>query len=152
MNQRCDVLARLQLVMGDLPEAARRVPLDVQVVEEVHAEGFLRQRITFATEPGHRAWAWLLVPPAPRGPALLCLHQTTAIGKDEPAGLGGLPNLHYALELTQRGYFFQHGGVRECVALVASENCVCCHPDCAHDFPPDVREAAYQFVDRAFQS
>jgi hypothetical protein len=22
------------------------------------------------------------------------------------------------------------------------------HPDCAHDFPPDVRREAYQFVDR----
>jgi acetyl esterase/lipase len=35
---------------------------------------------------------------------MLCLHQTTAIGKDEPAGLGGLPSLHYAHELAKRGY------------------------------------------------
>jgi len=25
------------------------------------------------------------------------------------------------------------------------------HPDCEHDFPPEVREAAYRFVDRALQ-
>lgn len=37
-------------------------------------------------------------------PAVLCLHQTTAIGKAEPAGLGGKPNLHYALELAERGF------------------------------------------------
>ncbi|MCE9531770.1 MAG: acetylxylan esterase, partial [Planctomycetes bacterium] len=37
-------------------------------------------------------------------PAMLCLHQTTKIGKGEPAGVGGLPNLHYALELAERGY------------------------------------------------
>jgi len=35
---------------------------------------------------------------------MLCLHQTTRIGKDEPAGLGGNPNLHYAAELAERGY------------------------------------------------
>src|SRR5205085_11477292 len=36
-------------------------------------------------------------------PAVLCLHQTVAIGKEEPAGLGGKPNLAYALELAERG-------------------------------------------------
>ncbi len=35
---------------------------------------------------------------------MLCLHQTTGIGKDEPAGLGGLENLHYAHELAKRGF------------------------------------------------
>jgi len=35
---------------------------------------------------------------------MLCLHQTTAIGKGEPAGLGGKPNLRYAAELARRGY------------------------------------------------
>ena len=40
----------------------------------------------------------------PRRPAVLCLHQTVAIGKDEPVGLGGKPDLHYAMELARRGY------------------------------------------------
>ena len=35
---------------------------------------------------------------------MLCLHQTTGIGKGEPAGLGGLENLHYAQELARRGF------------------------------------------------
>jgi hypothetical protein len=35
---------------------------------------------------------------------MLALHQTTSLGKDEPAGLGGNPNLHYARELAERGY------------------------------------------------
>jgi len=35
---------------------------------------------------------------------MLCLHQTTRIGKDEPVGLGGKPNLAYARELAERGY------------------------------------------------
>ena len=35
---------------------------------------------------------------------MLCLHQTVRSGKDEPVGLAGSPNMHYALELTRRGY------------------------------------------------
>jgi dienelactone hydrolase len=35
---------------------------------------------------------------------VLCLHQTVAIGKAEPAGLGGNANLRYAQELAERGY------------------------------------------------
>ena len=104
MKTRDDILARMQQVMGDLPDASRRAALDLQVVEEIRDEEIVRQRVTFAAEPGNRCWAWLLSPPSPRGPAMLCLHQTTAIGKDEPVGLGGKPNLHYALELTRRGY------------------------------------------------
>jgi dienelactone hydrolase len=34
----------------------------------------------------------------------LCLHQTTRIGKDEPAGLGPNPNLDYAHEFALRGW------------------------------------------------
>jgi len=35
---------------------------------------------------------------------MLCLHQTTGIGKGEPVGLGGKESLHYALHLVKRGY------------------------------------------------
>ncbi|MGH9854002.1 MAG: alpha/beta hydrolase family protein, partial [Blastocatellia bacterium] len=50
--------------------------------------------------------AYLLTPKGlkRRVPAMLCLHQTVRISKDEPAGLGGNPNLHYAKELAERGY------------------------------------------------
>jgi dienelactone hydrolase len=104
--RRAHVLASVAEVTGPLPGPARRVPLDVQVVAEQDTEHYVRRKITFAVEPGDRVPAWLLVPhklerPAP---ALLCLHQTTSIGKDEPAGLGGQPSLHYAHELAQLGY------------------------------------------------
>jgi dipeptidyl aminopeptidase/acylaminoacyl peptidase len=39
-----------------------------------------------------------------RLPAVLCLHQTTPRGKDQPVGLSDRPSLHYAKELTLRGY------------------------------------------------
>jgi len=62
----------------------------------------------FAGEPD-RVSAYLLLPNGSRltrkkTAAVLCLHQTTRIGKGEPAGVGGKPDLHYALELAQRGY------------------------------------------------
>ncbi len=99
-------IQRMQQVMGELPGDERRVAPDVRVVEEQRGSGLWRRKIRFATEPDDAGWAWLYVPAALRepAPAMLCPHQTTPFGKDEPAGLDGLPNLHYALELAQRGY------------------------------------------------
>ena len=104
--KRQHILEGMQQAMGELPDSSRRVPLDVQVLEETPASKYLRKKITFASEPGDRVPAYLLVPTELRGPApaMLCLHQTTKIGKGEPAGLGGLPNLHYAHELAERGF------------------------------------------------
>jgi pimeloyl-ACP methyl ester carboxylesterase len=111
--RRAHILAHFQDVAGPLPGGERRVPLDVQVVASSQEPGFTRKKITFAVEPGDRVPAWLLIPDGsppggtgtnPRRPAMLCLHQTVAIGKDEPVGLGGKPDLRYAMELARRGY------------------------------------------------
>lgn len=105
-QRRAHILANMQQVMGPLPGAERRCPLDVQVVEEVAGEGHTRRKLSFAPEPGDRVPAYLLLPKgeARRRPAVLCLHQTHPLGKGEPAGLGDNPNKKYALELAQRGY------------------------------------------------
>lgn len=108
--RRAHILAHFQEVAGPLPGGERRVPLDLRVVSEQKEAGYVRRKITFAVEPGDRVPAWLLIPvdeagvPKSRRPAMLCLHQTVPIGKDEPAGLGGKPDLHYAAELARRGY------------------------------------------------
>lgn len=112
--RRQHIHAGMSLAMGNLPESDRRVPLDIQILGEESADGYLRRRISFSVEPDDRVPAWLLIPDsaltgvqsnsAKRHPAMLCLHQTTGIGKGEPAGLGGLRNLHYAHELAQRGF------------------------------------------------
>jgi dienelactone hydrolase len=97
----------MQEVMGPLPDPSRKVAPDVQVTEEVKTGRLVRRRCTFAVEKGDRVPAYLLLPLERKGkvPAMLCLHQTNgALGKKEPAGLGGLPNLHYAAELAERGY------------------------------------------------
>jgi len=105
-RRREQVLAAVQEVMGPLPGEDRRCALDVHVLETVETPNYVRRKITYAPEPGDRVPAYLLLPrgEAKRRPAMLCLHQTTAIGKGEPAGLGGLDTLHYAQELAERGY------------------------------------------------
>lgn len=109
-KRRRHILAAMQQVMGDLPGKERQIPLNLQVVDEQDSDTFLRHKITFTPEPNDRLMAWLLIPKVllnnrdKKAPAMLCLHQTTQIGKDEPAGLGGNPNLHYAKELAERGY------------------------------------------------
>jgi dienelactone hydrolase len=81
----------------------------VAVAETYREKRLIRKKITFAVEPGDRVPAWLICPddpntPPARRPAVLCLHQTIGIGKDEPAGLGKNPDLAYARELSERGY------------------------------------------------
>jgi len=82
------------------------VPLDVEreLVEET--EQYRRYRVTFAAAPDERVIAWLLIPNnlTERASAMLCLHQTVRIGKDQPIGLGSRPNRKYAHELANRGY------------------------------------------------
>jgi dienelactone hydrolase len=103
-------LAGMRLVMGEWPEH-RRLPPDRKRLDILRLEGedlpkFTRAKIKFLSEAGDYVPAYLLIPKALKrpAPAMLCLHQTTKIGKAEPAGLGGLPNLHYAQELAERGY------------------------------------------------
>jgi dienelactone hydrolase len=105
--RRRHVLANMQLVMGPLPDRTKLEPLAPRDLESVQVGDVIRRKIEYSTEPGYRLRAYLFLPSAPAGrklPAVLCLHQTTKIGKEEPAGLGGNPNLHYALHLAQRGF------------------------------------------------
>jgi dienelactone hydrolase len=99
-------LKRMELVMGPLPAADRKVPLDVRVTAEDKVDGHVRKKLTYATEAGDRVPAYLLIPTgfAGKRPAALCLHQTVAIGKGQPVGLDKDVNKHYALELVKRGY------------------------------------------------
>ncbi len=105
-RRREHILASMQLVMGKLPDASRKVPLDVQTHEEAKLPKFTRKKITFAVEKGDRVPAYLLIPNglAGRAPAMLCLHPTSSIGKGVVVGLGPKPNRSYAAELAERGY------------------------------------------------
>jgi hypothetical protein len=99
------ILANLQLGMGELPKM-KRSPVEVVKLESEELPEYTRAKIQYLSESNDRVPAHLLVPKRlkRRAPAMLCLHQTVRIGKDEPAGLGGNADLHYARELALRGY------------------------------------------------
>ncbi len=97
--------------MGPLPDRTKLPPLDVQVSEQYAGDGFTRLKLSYASDEGDRVPAYLFIPQSRSGrrAAVLALHQTTPLGKSEPAGVskdsgGGAANLHYALELARRGY------------------------------------------------
>lgn len=110
--RRRHVLAHLQRVMGDVPSEDRRVPLNVEYTVTKRVGDVTRHLITFQSEPGDRVPAYLFLPgkaaddgnPPKRRAAMLCLHQTIPIGKEEPAGLGSNPDLDYAAELAELGF------------------------------------------------
>ena len=122
MTRREHILRHFQRVTGPLPSPMRRVPLDVKVIEEVKIGKLIRRKLTYQSDPTDRVSAYLFLPVvhaarvnatkdadareprAPQMPAMLCLQQTTNVGKDEPAGVRGDPGLKYALELAERGF------------------------------------------------
>jgi dienelactone hydrolase len=111
LKRRREILVGMQAVMGRLPGDEKRCPLDMRVEEEVDCGHYVRRLITYASEPGSRVPAYLLIPKAvvrgdgKRAPAVLCLHGTDdTVGHGVVVGLGGKPNRQYASELAERGY------------------------------------------------
>lgn len=93
-------------LMGPLPAAA---PLEPAVIERVPCDGYMRELVEYAVEPGERIRAFFLVPDRLEEPAPLIFahHQHNAefhIGKSEVVGLAGNPDQAYAAELARRGY------------------------------------------------
>jgi hypothetical protein len=107
-HRRKQILDGMQLAMGDLPDRYDLVDLDIKIVDEIKGKGFIRQSITFASEPGDRIPALLYIPSGVKKedklPAMLALHPTGPLGKLIVAGEGPLDNRQYGLELAQRGY------------------------------------------------
>jgi len=98
---------RLLQLLGAVPRAAP--PLAEERVERTDLGDVVREKVTYAVEPGERVPAFVLLPKAgpARHPAILCHHQHGGqfqVGKDGPAGLVSDSNQHYALELARRGY------------------------------------------------
>jgi dienelactone hydrolase len=109
-RRRGEIVRGMESVMGTLPGAEKRVPLDVRVEEEVDGGTYVRRLISYASEPGCRTTAYLLVPKEVlagkrKSPAVLCLHGTNnEVGHGTVVGLGQGPDRGYAHELAERGY------------------------------------------------
>jgi len=65
--------ARLDTLLGPLPD---RVPLDLDTLESVRCDGYVRHKVVFDTEDVMSVPAYLLVPDgrAAPGPAILAVH------------------------------------------------------------------------------
>ena len=109
-HRRRTIVNAMQAIMGRLPAADRRCPLEPAVEEEVDCGDYVRRRITYQSEPGSRTPAYLLIPRHALSdrsgtfPGALCLHPTNALGNKAVVGLGENPNYAYAVELTRRGF------------------------------------------------
>jgi glucuronyl esterase-like protein len=109
-QRRTEILRGMQEVMGKLPGDDRRVPLDLEVIEEVDAGTYVRRLIIYQSEPESRTPAYLCVPKDVlagdrKASAVLCLHPTDSkVGHKVVVGLGGRAGRQYAAELAERGY------------------------------------------------
>jgi dienelactone hydrolase len=134
-ERRAEILAGAQTVMGKLPDAGRRAPLEVKIECEMDCGSYVRREITYTAEPGVRVPAFLLLPKAVRDgqaqrPGVLALMPTNNTEGNRPVvGLGGAnarPGRNYGAELAERGF----------VVLVPP------YPHLA-DYKPDLRGLGY---------
>ncbi len=108
-KRRAEILRAMQEIMGPLPGRESHCPLDVRIEEEVDCGDYLRRIITYASEPGSRVPAYLLIPKPVletklKAIGILCLHQTHPLGQKVVVGLGNSPDDEYGVELVKRGY------------------------------------------------
>src|SRR5437660_9399378 len=108
-KRRAAIVRAMQEVMGPLPGKEKRCQLDGKVEEEVDCGDYVRRFLTYASEPGSRVPAYLLIPKSAlnrkaKAAGILCLHQTHSLGQKVVVGLGNSPNDQYGVELARRGY------------------------------------------------
>lgn len=109
-KRRAEILRGMQAIMGPLPGKAKRCPLDVRVETEEDCGSYARRLISYASEPGSRVPAYLLIPKRAltgkaRLPAVLALHPTDLnYGHRVTVEQMGAKNRVYAHDLAERGF------------------------------------------------
>jgi len=63
-RRRAEVVRSMQSVMGKFPGDEKRCALEVKVEQEIDGGTYVRRLITYASEPGGRVPAYLLIPQA----------------------------------------------------------------------------------------
>ncbi len=104
VHRREDIQARLFDTIGFPP--VPRNTRSIELSSEAGFDEYLRQKISYQVGDGERIPAFLLRPKvlAEPAPAILALHQTVNVGKDEVVGLKGFRDFAYGDELAKRGY------------------------------------------------
>jgi len=102
-----DLRSRIESEVSAVIGPLNRDKLDLQVktVDEVEFRGYSRRRINYFVEQWDRISAWLFIPEGKEEvPAILCCHDMSPRGKDEPAGLDGDTTLAFAQRYAEMGY------------------------------------------------
>ena len=105
-ERRKQIASTIRQILGQ-PTDLKQPALEVRELGGEDLEGYTRRHVMIRSELDDWIPAYLLVPKklsSKRVPAMVCLHQTVAQGKEEPCGMKGDPELAFAVELVQRGY------------------------------------------------
>jgi dienelactone hydrolase len=109
-KRRTEILHSMQQIMGPLPGKEKRSALDVRVSESIDCGSYIRQSLTYVSEPGSRTPAYLLIPKDAlhshlKFPAILALHPTdTEFGHRVVVEQLRDSYRAYARDLAQGGY------------------------------------------------
>ncbi len=102
-GMRRQVEEAIQGLLGDLPK--RKPDIQLKIIDDTDHPGFTQQRVNYFVEEWDRVSAWLFIPKGrDEVPAILCCHQETPEGKDEPAGISGDPRMDFARHYAELGY------------------------------------------------
>ncbi|MBP7933171.1 MAG: acetylxylan esterase [Phycisphaerae bacterium] len=105
-QKRAEISRTLQQIMGE-STSLRSEPPVVDLLSEETLPDHVRRHVRIHSEQDDWIPAYLLLPkdaPDVPRPAMICLHQTVAQGKEEPCGMSGSPDLAFGLELVRRGF------------------------------------------------
>lgn len=103
-KRRSELRSHWLAFLGTIP-APRAAP-KLEVIEEDHPDGVIRQLIRYEAEPGLPVEGYLLRPETPGTgrPGAVVLHSTTESTIRQPAGFEGPADKHIGLHLARRGY------------------------------------------------
>jgi len=104
-QKRLQILDRMQMVMGKLPNRSDLPDFEMQVSDSLKGDNYIRLTITFTVAENERVSAYLYIPSPKKTheklPAMLVLHETGDLGK-QMVDEGSLHPI--AKELVQRNY------------------------------------------------
>jgi len=106
--KRLQILDRLELAMGGLPDTSNLPPMDIQYRDSLKTDTYTRYTISFTPAENEDVTAYLYVPLFKRQgmkhAAMLVLHGTGDLGKRLVDGESPYANRAVAKELADRGY------------------------------------------------